>query len=205
MNATRAAVEEGYPAWGRRRLVAGEQGAVETEDPQRRPEGRHRRRPKGDHLAGPADRNQCGGRRLGDDHQDPRYRDPRLWLQRPNRRVWGPDGARHYRPRQGGARGAPGRGLRGRPPHHPPKPRWPKCPARHRPTFRVTITTSALATWNSEPQPSNPLTSARRAEIGWECPKTKGRLDGGVSREPGFPATDFLWRRKEHRPSNSAF
>ena len=118
MNATRAAVEEGILPGGGVALLRASKALGETQERQRRPAGRYRDRQEGDHLAGPADRDQrrCG--RLGRDRQDPRKRQQGLWLRCPIGRVRGSGVEGHYRPGQGGAHGTPGRGLGGGPSHY---------------------------------------------------------------------------------------
>ena len=64
MHATRAAVEEGVVAGGGAALLYAARALDRLQAGQRRPEGRHRHRQKGDPLPGAPDRREFGHRRL---------------------------------------------------------------------------------------------------------------------------------------------
>ena len=118
MHATRAAVEEGVVAGGGAALLYAARALDSAEPGQRRSEGRHRHRQKGDPLPGPADRRKFGHRRLDHRRQAARQQGPELRLRRAEGRVHRHDPGRHHRPDQGRAPRAAGRGLDRRPADH---------------------------------------------------------------------------------------
>ena len=119
LNATRAAVEEGIVPGGGVALLRAKKAVGRHQQRQFRRPGRHQHRAQGDRSADPPDRRELRRRGLDRGRQDPREQVGDLRLRRADRGVCRHDRQGHRRPRQGGARGAAGRGLdRGPAGHH---------------------------------------------------------------------------------------
>ena len=115
LNATRAAVEEGIVPGGGVALLRAKKAVGRITNRQFRRAGRHQHRAQGAGIADPPDRGEFRGRGLDRGRQDPGIEIGDLRLRRADRGVCRHGRQGHHRPRQGGARGAAGRGFGRRP------------------------------------------------------------------------------------------